>query len=110
MVFVGLASASFGFAPPQPNQSAAGAVREAASRNCPEPSRRPRMTADPARSALSYFDLSRLAPGPAAKCRSGCPIRRLKPRIAAFDAILARNERFVLIFHGAEMRRIPRAS
>ena len=60
------------------------------------------MTADPARSALSYFDLSGW---PLARCQvpERVPDTEVEARIAAFDAILARNERFVLIFHGAEM-------
>lgn len=60
------------------------------------------MTEAPDRSASDDFDLSRW---PVARYRmpARVPDSEVEARIAEFEALLARNERFVLVFHGPEM-------
>lgn len=60
------------------------------------------MTEAPDRSASGDFDLSRW---PVARYRmpAHVPDSEAESRIAEFEALLARNERFVLVFHGPEM-------
>lgn len=60
------------------------------------------MTDAPAQSASGDFDLSGW---PVARYRmpERVPDADAEVRVAEFDALLARNERFVLVFHGPEM-------
>ncbi|MBE7199309.1 MAG: hypothetical protein INR70_16125 [Parafilimonas terrae] len=60
------------------------------------------MTESAPRSASGDFDLSRW---PVARYRmpEHVPDAEIEARLAEFDALLARGERFVLVFHGPEM-------